>query len=332
MNYDIFDENYYLSRYQFVKEAVNSGIVQSGLEHFQKYGQKLGITQISRYYDEDYYLANNPGVAAAVKAGNFASGLDHFIQYGYEQGRANASPAYEETFYLKRHPGIVPFVQDGTFKSGFQHFIKFGAKAGLYATNFFEPRYLKDNSGVAAAVDAGIFQTGRDHYVKAGQFEPSRATVFTGTNSSDIVTSFGVGTHEIIGVQVALATANLGINPNSYESLGTNEFDTLIGSPGSDYFLLGEVVPLNRPSLIDRITFYTGNGEATIINFEKGKDYILLSQPPDQFNIFPAGGDLFIQKSGDTIAKIQGGANLNLQQIQATNPFNNPNVGYTLLG
>lgn len=346
MNYDIFDENYYLLKYPFLKEAITAGLIKSGLDHFQKYGQKLGLTEVSRYYNESYYLEQNPFVATAVKNGVFASGLDYFIQYGYEQGGANTTSDYDETFYLQRHPEIIPFIQNGAFKSGFQHFIKFGQKEGRYATSFFEPRYLRDNPGVADAVSAGVFKTGREHYVKYGQFEPARSAVFTGTNGNDIVTGFGVGKHQITGLQVALATTSpeVGINLNTYETLkpgdegyhsiyiSTNEFDTLIGTPGADYFVLGDVFFNHRPSFLSRITFYTGIGEATIVNFEAGKDYIQLAEPLDQFNIFPSGSDLLIQlKSGDTIGRIQGGANLNLKQIAAANPFNTPYVGYTLL-
>ncbi|WP_445174814.1 hypothetical protein [Microcoleus sp.] len=83
-NYDIFDENYYLSQYPFVQQGIDRGIISFGKEHFEKFGQKLGFTEVSRYYDENNYLANNPAVAAAVSSGAFPSGLDHFIQFGWK--------------------------------------------------------------------------------------------------------------------------------------------------------------------------------------------------------------------------------------------------------
>jgi len=67
-----------------VQQGIDRGIISSGKENFEKFGQKLGFTEVSRYYDENYYLANNPAVAAAVSSGVFASGLDHFIQFGWK--------------------------------------------------------------------------------------------------------------------------------------------------------------------------------------------------------------------------------------------------------
>lgn len=348
-NYDIFDEKYYLSQYPWLKPAIDAGIIKSGKEHFEKFGQAAGLTEISRYFDEETYLAQNQDIAPFVRTATnpnapFATGLDHFIQFGYAEGRTRVSPDYDEVFYLKRHPEITPFVQDGTFKSGFQHFIKFGTTEGRYGTSFFEPRYLNDNPDVAAVVEVGGLKTGREHYLKFGQFEPNRSAVFTGTNDNDIVTGFTAGRNQIIGLQVAFAGPNppLGINKNNYDALKlfepglpaltTREFDTLIGTAGSDYFVLGDGVPNRRPSFLSRVDFYTGSGEARIVNFEKGKDYLQLAESFDRLNFIPSGGDLLIQTSGDTIARIQGGANLNLQQISMRNPFN-PEVNVlTFLG
>ncbi|MEG4320105.1 MULTISPECIES: calcium-binding protein [unclassified Microcoleus] len=346
-NYDIFDEKYYLSQYPWLKPAVDAGIIKSGREHFEKFGQAAGLTKVSRYFDEETYLAQNQDIARLVRTPSnpnlpFASGLDHFIQFGYEEGRTRVSADYDEVFYLKRHPEITPFVQNGTFKSGFQHFIKFGKTEGRYATSFFEPRYLGDNPDVAAVVEAGGLRTGREHYLKFGQFEANRSAVFTGTNGNDIVTGFTAGTNQIVGLQVALATAGRGINKNKYDALQldqnrvpvltTTEFDTLIGTAGNDYFVLGDVAPSQRQSLIGTVSFYAGSGEARIVNFEKGKDYLQLMEGLDRLTITPSGGDLLIQTAGDTIARIQGGANLNLQQISMRNLFN-PEVNVlTFLG
>ncbi|MEG4251373.1 calcium-binding protein, partial [Microcoleus sp. Pol10D4] len=321
----------------------------SGREHFEKFGQAAGLTKISRYFDEDTYLAQNQDIAPFVRTANnqnrpFASGLDHFIQFGYEEGRTRVSPDYDEVFYLKRHPEITPFVQNGIFKSGFQHFIQFGKTEGRYGTSFFEPRYLGDNPDVAAVVEAGGLKTGREHYLKFGQFESNRYGFFTGTNGNDIVTGFTAGKNQIIGMQVAFAGPNppFGINKNKYDALKldditrepfltTTEFDTLIGTSGIDYFVLGDAVPNNRRSLLSRVDFYTGSGEARIVNFEKGKDFIQLVENFNELSIFPSGADLLIQKSGDTLARVQGGASLTLQPIEMINPFSPP-VSLTFFG
>jgi hypothetical protein len=324
-NYDIVDENYYLSKYPFVQQGIDRGIISSGKEHFEKFGQKLGFTEVSRYYDENYYLANNPAVAAAVSSGAFASGLDHFIQFGWEQGLVNTSPDYDESFYLKRYPILAPFVQNQTLKSGFEHFIKFGTQEGLYASTFFEPEYLLQNPEVAAAVKAGVFKTGGEHYRKFGQFEPSRSATFVGTQGSDVVAGFGVGKVEIIGIPVSLDAAGNRVygpttNPNLPIGLDTNlpiDLDTLIGSQGSDTFVLGvgEVFDTNGGN-----NFYgtrTGIGEPIIKNFDQQTDALRLAGTRGFYGFSPTitmNGDLRITTGSGRgtvgIAIIEGGGNI----------------------
>ncbi|MEG4630646.1 hypothetical protein QUB56_13675 [Microcoleus sp. AR_TQ3_B6] len=315
-NYDIFDENYYLSKYPFVQEGIDRGIISSGKEHFEKFGQKLGFTEVSRYYDENYYLANNPAVAAAVSSGSFASGLDHFIQFGWEQGLVNTSPDYDESFYLKRYPVLAPFVQNQTFKSGFEHFIKFGAQEGLYASTFFEPEYLLKNPEVAAAVKAAVFKTGGEHYRKFGQFEPNRSATFVGTQGSDVVAGFGVGKVEIIGIPVSLNAAGNRVYETRTNPNLPIDIDTLIGSQGSDTFVLGvgEVFDTNGG------IFYQGRfgtGEPIIKNFDQQTDAIRLAGTRGFYGFSPTitmNGDFRITTGSGRgtagIARIEGGANI----------------------
>jgi hypothetical protein len=298
MNYDIFDENYYLTQYSFVKDAISTGLVKSGLDHFQKYGQKLGYTEVSRYFNESYYLSSYPEVAAAVKARVFASGLDHFIQDGYDGGRTLVSSDYDEAFYLKRHPELAQFLQNGTFKSGLQHFIKYGIKEGKYATSFFEPEYLLKNPGVAAAVKAGIFKTGGEHYRQYGQFESTRSATFVGTSGNDLVTGFGIGKIELIGVQVALDAKGNRI----YESTGDREEDTFIGTKGSDTFVLGNSLR----------NFYRANfglTQALIKNFDPNADLV----------------ELFGKRRNFLVSNSRFGNNLIIFNFPSIDPINTSN-------
>jgi hypothetical protein len=211
MNYAIFDEQYYLSQYPWVKPAIDAGIIKSGLEHFEKYGQAAGLTKVSRYFDEATYLAGNPDLQPFVKTVNpnapFATGLDHFIQFGYDEGqrRTQVSPEYNEDFYLANNPELRSFIgANATFKSGYQHFIQFGAKEGRFGTSFFEPEYLKKNPDIVPFVNSGNLRTGREHYFNFGKNEPSRSATFVGSRSNDILTGVGVGNTELIGVEVGI--------------------------------------------------------------------------------------------------------------------------------
>lgn len=313
-NYDIFDENYYLTKYPFVQEGIDRGIISSGKEHFEKFGQKLGFTEVSRYYDENYYLANNPAVAAAVSSGAFASGLDHFIQFGWEEGLVNTSPDYDESFYLKRYPVLAPFVQNQTFKSGFEHFIKFGVQEGLYASTFFEPEYLLKNPEVAAAVKAGVFKTGGEHYRKFGQFEPSRSATFVGTKGSDVVAGFGAGKVEIIGIQVSLDAAGNRVYEKNLTNFSEIDIDTLIGSQGSDTFVLGVGEEFDTNGGIFYLSRF-GTGEPIIKNFDPSTDAIRLAGTRGSYGFLPTtNGDFRINygsgRGTSGIATIEGGANI----------------------
>ncbi|MEG4320106.1 MULTISPECIES: calcium-binding protein [unclassified Microcoleus] len=338
-NYDIFDEQYYLSQYPWLKPAIDAGIIKSGREHFEKFGQAGGLTAVSRYFDEQTYLAQNQDLVPSIRNSSnpnapFASGLDHFIQFGYEQGRTRVSLDYDEAFYLKRYPVLVPFVQNGTFKSGLEHFIKFGAKEGLYANTFFESEYLLQHPAVATAVKAGVFKTGGEHYRKFGQFEPALPFVdvnFFGTSGNDTVQGFGVENVNIFGVQYVL-DAN---GRRQFQSYGSDEFDTLIGGSGRDNFVLAVTVPGvggSRPTPTN-LGFYEGPGFAKIQNFTQGQDTIYLGSTSfDKYIVFPINNnrDLAIQTNGlpfftpnggnqlsygDTIAVIEGGGNLSLKPL-----------------
>src|SRR4028119_1580171 len=312
-NYEIFDDPYYLAQYPWVKPAIDAGIIKSGREHFEKFGQAGGLTKVSRYFDEETYLAQNPDIAPLVRTPNnpnapFASGIDHFIQLGYEEGRTRVSPEYNEEFYLANNSELRSLIgPNAAFKSGYQHFVQFGAKEGRFGTSFFEPEYLRENPDIVPFVNSGALRTGREHYFNFGKNEPSRSATFVGSRSNDILTGIGVGNTELIGVEV-------GIDPRGnrqYESFGTNEFDVLIGSPGADTFVLGVAATAGN---VTPTPLYLGNGQATIRNFDVENDFIQLQGTSlSSYNLAPVGSNLSIQtRAGDVLGVIEGGANLGL--------------------
>ena len=305
-NYEIFDAPYYLAQYPWVKPAIDAGIIKSGREHFERFGQAGGLTKVSRYFDEETYLAQNPDIARLVRSSNnpnarFASGLDHFIQFGYEEGRTRVSPEYNEDFYLANNSELQSFVQNGTFKSGYQHFIRFGLKEGRFGTSFFEPEYLKENPELVPFVNSGALRTGREHYFKFGQFEPSRSATFVGSRGDDILTGIGVGNAELIGVEV-------GIDPQGnrqYESFGTNESDVLIGGPGRDTFVLG--VPATSGNPTSSQLYTTPLGIVRIRNFDPANDKIQLAGSPDIYTTMGDANELIILSPRfETIGIIEG--------------------------
>lgn len=314
-NYEIFDAPYYLAQYPWVKPAIDAGIIKSGREHFEKFGQAGGLTKISRYFDEETYLAQNPDIARLVRSPNnpnapFASGLDQFIQFGYEEGRTRVSPEYNEDFYLANNSELRSFVQNGTFKSGYQHFIRFGIKDGRFGTSFFEPEDLRENPDIVPFVNSGALRTGREHYFKFGQFEPSRSATFVGSRGDDILTGVGVGNTELIGVEV-------GIDPQGnrqYESFGFDESDVLFGGPGRDTFVLG--VPATSGNPTSRQLYATPLGIVRIRNFDRDNDKIQLAGDPYIYTTMGDANELIILSPRyETIGIIEG-KNLSRSTIQ----------------
>jgi Ca2+-binding RTX toxin-like protein len=182
--------------------------------------------------------------------------------------------------------------------------------------NFSEVEYVQKNPDVAAAVKAGSFSSGLEHYTKFGQFEPNRSATFVGTDGNDIVTGFGNGKTEITGVDLDRSYAFGG--EGNYFSNGSNEFDTLIGSQGADTFILAYDFTSPPPSQMvpDAQELYRGSGEARIRGFNPSQgDVLRLAGQATDYQISPIGADLVISKPGDTIAIIEGGANLNLRQL-----------------
>ena len=338
-NYAIFDEQYYLASYPWLKPAIDAGIIKSGREHFEKFGQAGGLTKISRYFDEDTYLEGNPDLKPFVRTVNpnapFATGLDHFIQYGYEEGRTRVSPEYDEAFYLANNQQLQPFIQNGTFKNGYQHFVQFSLKEDQFGTSFLEPRYLQSNPDVRQLVESGALKTGREHYFNFGKNEPNRSATFVGTPGNDILTGVGVGDTVLIGVELNDVTRINGFpDPRpSYGSDGSNEFDTLTGGSGRDILLLSRTFSSIGSGRRTFSTYpsYIGPGFATIRNFTPGQDIIDIGLSSDELLVFPINNnrDLAIQKKDflavnngvafttppDTIAVIEGGGNLTYNQL-----------------
>ena len=324
-NYAIFDEQFYLASYPWIKPAIDAGVIKSGREHFEKFGQAGGLTKVSRYFDETAYLTVNTDIRPFVRTVNpnapFATGLDHFIQFGYDEGqrRSAVSPEYSEDFYLANNSELRSFIgTNAPFKSGYQHFIQFGAKEGRFGTSFFEPEYLKKNPDIVPFVNSGNLRTGREHYFNFGKNEPSRSATFVGSRSNDILTGVGVGNTELIGVEVGLDRNN----NRQYESFGTNEFDVLTGGPGVDTFVLG--VPPTAGNGV-AVPLYFNNGQATIRNFNAADDLIQLqgNSLNDGYSLNPVGNNLSIQRFGDVLGVIEGGAGLNLvfQQSNGNGTF-----------
>jgi len=130
----LFNEAYYLQNNTDIAGAVGAGLIDSGLDHFNRFGLNEGRTEVSLYYDEASYLQRYVDVAGAVTTGAFSSGLEHFVEFGYYEGRDGAGGTAQtgdrQADYLGRNADVAQYVTAGIFKSAYDHFVQFGTFEG----------------------------------------------------------------------------------------------------------------------------------------------------------------------------------------------------------
>lgn len=82
-----YNESTYLQENPDVAQAVASGIIPNGFEHWVKFGFIEKRTPQTSF-NEQFYLDANPQVAAAVANGSFSSGFEHYARFGAAEGRS----------------------------------------------------------------------------------------------------------------------------------------------------------------------------------------------------------------------------------------------------
>ncbi len=82
-----FDEEFYLSRYPDIADALSAGKIPNAREHYitQGYYEHRMPHPIS--VDENWYLQTYPDVKVAVDNAHFASAQAHFERAGFREGR-----------------------------------------------------------------------------------------------------------------------------------------------------------------------------------------------------------------------------------------------------
>ena len=81
------DEDWYRRQYPDVAEAIRTGVVPNGQEHFINDGYFEGRMPYLIQIDEPFYLEQNPGIAEFVERGELESAQQHFNDNGYREGR-----------------------------------------------------------------------------------------------------------------------------------------------------------------------------------------------------------------------------------------------------
>ena len=240
MNFDIFDERYYLATNPDVANAVAAGFFSSGLQHYLNHG--LGENRSGgTFFNEGFYLRDNPDVANAVEAGFFSSGLAHFAEYGEEEGRSGTS--FDEYLYRSANPDVNNAIQAGAFSSGADHYRIFGQ---------FEPQ----RTGFFTGTD------GNDTIVSFGA--TSDLLGVSRESGTGIVQSLGTGEIDYLIGSSETDIYNLGIS----DSLGTAQL--YVGFGNDDYAFIRsfdiETDYIRLTGSLDEYNQEVVNGSLTISN------------------------------------------------------------------
>jgi len=120
-----FDEDWYLSAYPDVREAVDGGDFASGWAHFRTTGYLEGRFGHQPTVDAEWYLSMYPDIAEAMLEGKVTSALDHFVEFGYKEGRLPRDPSIHANWYMPRY--VHSAERDEADESMLlDHFVKMG--------------------------------------------------------------------------------------------------------------------------------------------------------------------------------------------------------------
>jgi hypothetical protein len=100
-----FDEDWYLTTYPDVREAIQKGAFTSGWMHFRKVGYFEGRLGASPSVDTQWYTSAYPDIAKAMLDGKVTDATDHFVRFGYAEGRLPRDPGVYPNWYGPRYLG-----------------------------------------------------------------------------------------------------------------------------------------------------------------------------------------------------------------------------------
>ncbi|CAM6054503.1 unnamed protein product [Sphagnum tenellum] len=83
----VVDEEWYLSKYPDVADAINQGEAESAKDHYVMYGYFEDRLPRELIVDEEWYCSRYADVAEAIRTGKIASAQQHFETNGFKEGR-----------------------------------------------------------------------------------------------------------------------------------------------------------------------------------------------------------------------------------------------------
>jgi hypothetical protein len=119
-----FDEDWYLSKYPDVRDAVKSGALDSGWTHFKAIGYLEGRVGAPIAVDSDWYLETYPDVAKAVIDGHVTNVQNHYTDFGHAEGRFPRDPKIDLKWYKARYLSSPDTQELKGYKDALEHFVR----------------------------------------------------------------------------------------------------------------------------------------------------------------------------------------------------------------
>jgi hypothetical protein len=162
---DFLDEDFYLTQYPVVEEAVEAGEYESGLDHFLQVGQFESL-QPNPLFDPAYYRSIYTDVSAAIER-EAITAAEHFILFGQFEQR-NPNPLFDTAYYLEQYPDVKTALQEERL-TPFEHFFRFGQFEGRNPSLFFDSLYYQErNPEAITAIEDGVVDSLFEHFIRFG--------------------------------------------------------------------------------------------------------------------------------------------------------------------
>lgn len=160
---DLFDPDYYLTRYADAQEAVTKGRFSSALDHYINVGSTLLYDPceffVSRYYIEKAKYLEGFQLRKLPRSKR-STVLWHYLAVGLPQGKEPIE-FFDSQYYLGKYPDIERAVRLGSITTPLAHFHRYGAAENRQPGPRMNPKTLLDHDHTLAEktkqVRRGVF-------------------------------------------------------------------------------------------------------------------------------------------------------------------------------
>ncbi len=164
----LFDEEFYLSEYPDVVQALENREYNTAFEHFFTVGIFQGYEPNS-LFNSSYYRSRNTDVAAQIDEGGLTA-VDHFVEYGQFELRS-PNPLFDPFYYLEQNADVTAAFLRREINP-FEHFFFYGQYEGRNPSPFFDTNYyLAQNPDVLSQIEDNEYNSFFEHYLRVGLTE-----------------------------------------------------------------------------------------------------------------------------------------------------------------